>query len=135
MSKSLTDPTQQSPDETAFWDRAERELRDIPAPRFTPGRPDTRLHLTCREFQTWELIALAFPNKLIADNLGISIKSVEKYRNSLNKKLGSRCTAEVVRAAIAFGVVRVQPDFRGYVVNGRPRAAPHSVAAGMEAAR
>ena len=44
------------------------------------------------------------PNKIIAYNLGLSIRTVEAYRAQLLSKLGVRGTAEAVRLAMAGGM-------------------------------
>ena len=44
-------------------------------------------------------------DKLIAFDLGLSIRTVEAYRAQLLVKLGVRSTAEAVRIAIAAGLV------------------------------
>jgi two-component system response regulator FixJ len=45
------------------------------------------------------------PNKLIAFELGLSIRTVEAYRAQLLDKLGVRSTAEAVRIAIDAGLL------------------------------
>ena len=45
------------------------------------------------------------PNKIIAYELGLSIRTVEAYRAQLLEKLGVRGTAEAVRLAIAAGML------------------------------
>lgn len=44
------------------------------------------------------------PNKIIAWNLGLSIRTVEAYRSQMLAKLGVKGTAEAVRLAIAAGL-------------------------------
>ena len=62
-------------------------------------------HLTERELQVLALIADGNPNKGTAEKLGISIKTVEKHRQSLMNKLNIHETASLTRYAIAKGVV------------------------------
>ena len=45
------------------------------------------------------------PNKVIAYELGLSIRTVEAYRAQLLEKLGVRSTAEAIRLAIAAGML------------------------------
>jgi two-component system response regulator FixJ len=45
------------------------------------------------------------PNKIIAWELGLSIRTVEAYRSQMLAKLGVRGTAEAVRLAISAGMV------------------------------
>ncbi len=46
------------------------------------------------------------PNKLIAYDLGLSIRTIEAYRAQLLGKLGVRSTAEAVRIALAANLIR-----------------------------
>jgi DNA-binding NarL/FixJ family response regulator len=62
-------------------------------------------YLTMREAEVFQLIAEGFPNKGIASELNISIKTVEKHRQSLMNKLNLHCVADLARDAIARGVV------------------------------
>jgi two-component system response regulator FixJ len=44
------------------------------------------------------------PNKIIAYEMGLSIRTVEAYRAEVLKRLGARSTAEAVRIALAAGL-------------------------------
>lgn len=57
-----------------------------------------------REQEVAGLIAAGNTNQQIADILGISIKTVEKHRESLHRKFGFRNTADVCRWALANGL-------------------------------
>lgn len=48
-------------------------------------------------------IAAGRPNKIIAYQLGLSVRTVEAYRAQLFERLGVRSTAEAVRVALAAG--------------------------------
>jgi DNA-binding NarL/FixJ family response regulator len=61
--------------------------------------------LTTRESEVLQLIAEGFPNKGIASELGISIKTVEKHRQQVMNKLNIHCVAGLTRHAISKGVV------------------------------
>jgi DNA-binding NarL/FixJ family response regulator len=61
--------------------------------------------LSSRETEVLQLIAEGAANKQIATELGISIKTVEKHRQSLMAKLDLHDTAGVTRYAIAAGFV------------------------------
>jgi len=69
------------------------------------------LQLTSRETEVLQLIAEGMANKQIAAELGISIKTVEKHRQSLMDKINVHDTAGLTRHAIAAGVIEssVQP--------------------------
>ena len=69
-----------------------------------PGAP-TWPGLTPRETQTAELLALGATNTEIADDLGISIKTVDTHRGHLLKKLGLRNNAALARFALRSGLV------------------------------
>lgn len=57
--------------------------------------------LTTREREILDLVAQAEPNKVIAQRLGISFRTVEIHRSHIADKLGVTTTSELIRAAIA----------------------------------
>jgi DNA-binding NarL/FixJ family response regulator len=61
--------------------------------------------LTARETEVLQLIAEGNANKQTADQLGISIKTVEKHRQAVMNKLHIHDTASLTRHAIASGMV------------------------------
>ncbi|NQU09836.1 response regulator transcription factor, partial [bacterium] len=61
--------------------------------------------LSPREMEVLQLIAEGAPNKRIATELGISIKTVEKHRDHLMRKLEIHDTAGLTRYAIAAGII------------------------------
>lgn len=61
--------------------------------------------LTSRESEVLQLVAEGKANKETAAELGISIKTVEKHRQSLMNKLDIHDTAGLTRHAIAAGVI------------------------------
>jgi two-component system, NarL family, response regulator NreC len=78
---------------------ARREVRTADQ---VPGLP---AQLSTRERQVLELVALGHTHKEIADQLGVSVKSVETYRARLADKLGLRSRAELVRYALDHGLL------------------------------
>jgi len=62
-------------------------------------------HVTGREREVLTRVALGQSNKLIARALGVSIKTVEKHRANLMRKLTLHNTAAVTRFAIRHGMV------------------------------
>ena len=75
------------------------------------GRPKAKVTgLTPREMEVLQRIAEGDANKQIAAELGISIKTVEKHRDHLMRKLDIHETAGLTRYAIAEGIIesRVQ---------------------------
>lgn len=92
---------------------AKRLHRILPKPaenRCMPGegKPD----LTSRELEVLQLIAEGKANKETADQLGISVKTVEKHRGHLMEKLGIHNTAGLTRYAMEVGVIesRARPE-------------------------
>jgi len=60
---------------------------------------------TVREAEVLQLVAEGYGNKGIAVRLGISIKTVEKHRSSLMKKLDLHDVASLVRYALSEGII------------------------------
>ncbi|SRR5579862_3951873 len=65
--------------------------------------------LTLRESEVLQLVAEGFSNKQIAGELNISIKTIEKHRQSLMSKLNIHCIAGLTRHAAANGVIDAAP--------------------------
>lgn len=61
---------------------------------------------TKREREVATHLASGFTNQQTADLLGISIKTVEKHRESLHRKFLLRNTADLTRWALAQGLVK-----------------------------
>jgi len=61
--------------------------------------------LSSREIEVLQLIAEGAPNKQVAEELNISIKTVEKHRQSLMQKLNIHDTAGLTRYAIESGII------------------------------
>ncbi|HEX6668233.1 MAG TPA: LuxR C-terminal-related transcriptional regulator, partial [Gemmatimonadales bacterium] len=62
--------------------------------------------LTARERQVLIGVAQGHTNREIAQQLGISHRTVESHRESLMKKLGVRTVAGLTRLALEAGLVR-----------------------------
>ncbi len=60
--------------------------------------------LTERETQILNMIACGCTNRMIAADLGISVKTVESHRSNLMNKLERHSTAELVRYAVKVGL-------------------------------
>jgi two-component system response regulator FixJ len=84
--------------------------------------------LTAREQELLELIVRGLPNKNIATELGISIKTVENHRGSLMAKTGAANVADLVRmrmlATGATAVPAAGSAQTARVVPGTPPPAP-----------
>lgn len=59
--------------------------------------------LSPRERQVLDLVVASKPNKIIADILGISIKTVELHRSNMMGKLGVRSLPELMKVALGHG--------------------------------
>lgn len=88
-----------------FCPSLSRRLRDRQQNTF-PGRGKKRAAgLTSREVEILQLIAEGKANKQTAAELGISVKTVEKHRQHLMRKLDIHDTAGLTRYAIAAGII------------------------------
>jgi DNA-binding NarL/FixJ family response regulator len=64
--------------------------------------------LTSREKQILKMIAEGYKNKQIADELCISIKTVEKHRSNLMKKLDLHSSSEITAFALERGLITTE---------------------------
>lgn len=75
--------------------------RRVLAPKESvPPPSSTRGSLSRRELQVLTLIAEGYTNKQIADDLGISIKTVEAHRANIMEKLGANTVADLLKIAL-----------------------------------
>ena len=63
------------------------------------------MRLSSREMEVLQLIAEGKANKEAAEELGISVKTVEKHRDHLMQKLNIHDTAGLTRYAISTGII------------------------------
>jgi DNA-binding NarL/FixJ family response regulator len=83
-----------------------RRLQNLPARSGGNGALTAQSgQLTYREVEVLRLIARGRANKQTADELGISIKTVEKHRQHVMEKLGIHDTAGLTRYAISAGLI------------------------------
>ena len=68
--------------------------------------------LSSREVEVIQLIAEGKANKQVAAELGISVKTVEKHRQSLMEKLNIHDTAGLTRYAISAGIIESSVQLR-----------------------
>ncbi|EEF59537.1 response regulator [Pedosphaera parvula] len=82
-------------------------LSELKREAFTNGHAfrESGVHLTAREREVLQLIAEGRANKQIADDLAISIKTVEKHRQQVMNKLNIHDVASLTRYAISKGMV------------------------------
>ncbi len=62
-------------------------------------------NLTTRQVQILKLIALGYSSKAMADELRLSIKTIEAHRSQLMQRLGIREVAGLVRYAMRTGLI------------------------------
>ncbi|BAW00298.1 response regulator transcription factor [Lysobacter enzymogenes] len=67
------------------------------------GGDDRLAKLSPRERQVMDLVVASKPNKIIADVLGISVKTVELHRSNMMNKLGVRSLPELMKVALGHG--------------------------------
>lgn len=104
----LSDAIREIADGNTFFSPsvAKRLRRSHPADLDRKGQLKTAdVQLTPREMEVLQLIAEGEANKQIASELSISIKTVEKHREHLMKKLGIHDTAGLTRYAIEEGII------------------------------
>ncbi len=75
---------------------------------YPEGQPAPAPQLSVREAEVVQLIAEGFLNKQIADELNLSVKTVEKHRQSAMRKLNLHCIADLVRHAAERGVIETR---------------------------
>jgi two-component system response regulator FixJ len=83
----------ESPEMAATWERLAR--------------------LTAREKEVLLKLISGLPNKLIAYDMGLSVRTVDSHRAAVKKKMGGGSLAELLRQCIAIGLVGAQPRDRG----------------------
>ena len=92
VAKRMVDKKQESPGQTSRFSRAGHKTK-------------TEVRLTSREREVLQLVAEGRANKEVADDLGISIKTVEKHRQSVMHKLNLHDTSSLTRYAISAGII------------------------------
>jgi DNA-binding NarL/FixJ family response regulator len=81
-------------------------ITNILAESFTkPEASNESYDITPREKEVLELVAKGNSTKLIADQLGISIRTVESHRINMLKKMKASNTAELIRKAIEMKIL------------------------------
>jgi two-component system response regulator FixJ len=66
--------------------------------------------LTKRELDVLRGLAAGLPNKLLAYELGLSVRTVEMHRANMMTRLGVRSLPEALRLAYLAGVVAIDTD-------------------------
>lgn len=79
-------------------------LESILAPKPTPRKSPVDT-LSEREREVLREVARGYTNQQIANDLGLSVKTVESYRARLMRKLGLKERADLVRVALDLGLL------------------------------
>lgn len=72
-----------------------------------------RRGLSPRETEVIRLLGYGNTNKVVAEKLGISEKTVEAHRANIKRKLGARGLSDLVRFAISTGLVDTRDPIEG----------------------
>jgi DNA-binding NarL/FixJ family response regulator len=81
----------------------EIDLSSLKSPEEEEQQSSERL--TPREREIWRLVAEGYTNARIAEELAISIKTVEKHRANLMDKIGVDDITGLIREAIRQGII------------------------------
>ena len=104
MKKGALDFIQKPFDESALVSVVERRLEHSRTASTDQHQAATReallAKLTGRESQVLERIVAGRLNKQIADDLGISIKTVEAHRANIMEKMGANTVADLLKVAL-----------------------------------
>jgi FixJ family two-component response regulator len=104
MKKGAMDFIQKPFDETALVNLVERMLAQatisFAESQQAANRDALMAKLTTREAQVLERIVAGRLNKQIADDLGISIKTVEAHRANIMEKLNANTVADLLKTAL-----------------------------------
>lgn len=73
--------------------------------RFARAEQHPLGQLTAREREIFGLVVKGWSNAGIAEELAISVKTVETHRAHINRKLGAHCPADCVRYAVEHGLM------------------------------
>jgi DNA-binding NarL/FixJ family response regulator len=90
---------------TFFSPSIAKRLHDQKLPASSKSLRKRVARLSSRELEVLQLIAEGQPNKQVASELDISIKTVEKHRQSVMQKLNIHDVAGLTRYAIGAGIV------------------------------
>jgi two-component system response regulator FixJ len=89
----------------AAVDAALAETKPIARAREAARAAELIERLSPRERQVLDAIAIGRPNKLIAYDLGISVRTVEVHRAHMQERLGVRNIAEAIRISLMAALV------------------------------
>jgi DNA-binding NarL/FixJ family response regulator len=79
----------------------------VSAPRNSEPERNPLGKLSERELEVFRLVAEGYANKQVARQLNLSVKTVEKHRSNVMRKLNLRNAANLVSFAISVGLIKV----------------------------
>lgn len=79
------------------------------------GRPNDLERLTTREREVLIFILNGYTDRQIAVELAISKRTVDKHRQHINYKLGTRTPLELVQAGLRLGLIRLPEQSAGFL--------------------
>ena len=82
----------------------------VRTPRLRDGKPTPLDTLSEREREILRGVARGTTNQRLADDLSLSVKTVESYRARVMKKLGLKDRADLVRVALEAGFLADKPE-------------------------
>ncbi|MGB4863726.1 MAG: response regulator transcription factor [Tepidiformaceae bacterium] len=94
-----------------YYSAALSEGFDIPELQLQARRPDQKTGLdtlTAREREVLQLIAEGHTNSQIADELVVSVKTVEAHKAHIMDKLKARSRTDLIRYALKRGIVKLE---------------------------
>lgn len=75
-------------------------LSELVSPDVSSGQYSEEVHITDREKEVLQLIVEEFTNQEIAEQLHISVRTVDAHRRNLLQKIGAKNTAGLVKYAL-----------------------------------
>lgn len=76
------------------------------------ARRNVSERLTAMEQRVLRLLALGFTNAEVAEQIGVSVRTIESHRSQLGRKLGGRSRANLVKQARILGLDEPEEDER-----------------------
>jgi len=68
-------------------------------------KPVSLFRLTKAEYEVFLKVIEGKPNKIIAHELGITLRTVKAHRHAVMEKSGAQSIAELVRLAVRKGII------------------------------
>jgi len=94
-----------------YYSAALSEGFDIPELQLQARRPEQKSSLdtlTAREREVLQLIAEGHTNQQIADELVVSVKTVEAHKSHIMEKLKAKSRTDLIRYALKRGIVKLE---------------------------